>query len=158
VIVTTGGASVGDHDLIQPALADCGGKVDFWRIAMRPGKPVMVGTLRDAIVLGLPGNPVSAYVTATLLLLPLVRSLLGYSSVEPVIAHAIADDPFPANGARQDFIRARLVDGRLYRLANQDSGALSALAAADALVVRPVDAAEVQRGDTLPYIALRAHD
>ncbi|WP_446471859.1 molybdopterin-binding protein, partial [Blastomonas sp. CCH1-A6] len=154
VIVTTGGASVGDHDLIQPALADCGGTVDFWRIAMRPGKPVMVGRLGEAIVLGLPGNPVSAYVTATLLLLPLVRKMLGYQALVPMISQAIAGEPFPANGPRQDFVRAAWRDGRLVRLANQDSGALLALHRADALVVRPAHAAAARPGDRIDYIAL----
>lgn len=154
IIVTTGGASVGDHDLIQPALTDGGGAVDFWRIAMRPGKPVMVGKLGDAIVLGLPGNPVSAYVTATLLLLPLVRKMLGYQALVPMISQAIAGDPFPANGPRQDFVRARWHDGRLVRLGNQDSGALLALHRADALVVRPAHAAAVQPGEPVDYIAL----
>lgn len=155
IIVTTGGASVGDHDLIQPALLDSGGTVDFWRIAMRPGKPVMVGRLGDAIVLGLPGNPVSAYVTATLLLLPLVRKLLGYQQLVPATSQAIAGEPFPANGPRQDFVRARFHDGALIRLSNQDSGALSALLQADALVVRPIDAPEAKIGDPIDYIALR---
>jgi molybdopterin molybdotransferase len=155
IIVTTGGASVGDHDLIQPALLDSGGTVDFWRIAMRPGKPVMVGRLSDAIVLGLPGNPVSAYVTATLLLLPLVRKLLGYQQLVPATSQAIAGEPFPANGPRQDFVRARFHDGALIRLSNQDSGALSALLQADALVVRPIDAPEAKIGDPIDYIALR---
>jgi len=155
IIVTTGGASVGDHDLIQPALADCGGTVDFWRIAMRPGKPVMVGTLGQAIVLGLPGNPVSAYVTATLLLLPLVHKLLGYQQLVPATSQALAGEPFPANGPRQDFVRARFHDGALFRLSNQDSGALSALLQADALVVRPIGAPEAKIGDPIDYIALR---
>lgn len=154
IIVTTGGASVGDHDLIQPSLADCGGTVDFWRIAMRPGKPVMVGRLGDAIVLGLPGNPVSAYVTATLLLLPLIRKMLGYQSLVPGILHAIAGESFPANGPRQDFVRAAWQDGRLVRLGNQDSGALLALHRADALVMRPVGAPAVKPGDPIQYIAL----
>jgi molybdopterin molybdotransferase len=154
IIVTTGGASVGDHDLIQPALVDSGGAVDFWRIAMRPGKPVMVGTLGNAIVLGLPGNPVSAYVTALLLLLPLVRRLLGYQHVVPIISQGTAGSFFPANGARQDFMRARIDDARLYRIGNQDSGALSALQSADALVVRGAHADEAQPGDPIDYIAL----
>lgn len=154
IIVTTGGASVGDHDLIQPALADSGGTVDFWRIAMRPGKPVMVGTLSKAIVLGLPGNPVSAYVTALLLLLPLVRTMLGYQRVLPDIAQGVAGMPFPANGPRQDFVRAQIADGALHRIGNQDSGALAALHAADALVVRPAHAPEAAPVDPIDYIAL----
>jgi molybdopterin molybdotransferase len=155
IIVTTGGASVGDHDLIQPALLDSGGTVDFWRIAMRPGKPVMVGKLGDAIVLGLPGNPVSAYVTATLLLLPLVYKMLGYQVLAPIILQAIAGETFAANGPRQDFVRARWQDGRLVRLGNQDSGALLALHQADALVVRPIGASAAEPGDPVDYIALR---
>ena len=154
IIVTTGGASVGDHDLIQPALTDCGGTVDFWRIAMRPGKPVMVGRLGDAIVLGLPGNPVSAYVTAALLLLPLARKMLGYQVLEPMILQAVAGESFPATGPRQDFVRARWRDGRLVRLGNQDSGALLALHRADALVVRAIGAPETKPGDRIDYIAL----
>lgn len=154
IIVTTGGASVGDHDLIQPALTDGGGTVDFWRIAMRPGKPVMVGTLGDAIVLGLPGNPVSAYVTALLLLLPLVRKLLGYQRLMPSIEQGIAGVPFPANGTRQDFVRARFEGGALHRIGNQDSGALWALHAADALVVRAPHAPEAPIGAPIDYIAL----
>lgn len=154
ILVTTGGASVGDHDLIQPALADCGGTVDFWRIAMRPGKPVMVGTLGKTIVLGLPGNPVSAYVTALLLLLPLVRRQMGYQQLAPSISQGIAGTPFPANGARQDFVRARIEGGALHRIVNQDSGALSALHAADALVIRSVHSTEALPGDPIEYIAL----
>ncbi len=154
IIVTTGGASVGDHDLIQPALTDGGGTVDFWRIAMRPGKPVMVGTLGGSIVLGLPGNPVSAYVTALLLLLPLVRKLLGYQSLMPSIEQGIAGVPFPANGTRQDFVRARFEGGALHRIGNQDSGALSGLHAADALVVRAPHAPEAAIGAPVDYIAL----
>lgn len=154
IIVTTGGASVGDHDLIQPALLQQGGSVDFWRIAMRPGKPVMVGTLGESIVLGLPGNPVSAYVTALLLLLPLVRTMAGYSSTLPQVKHAAAGTPLPANGIRQDYMRARLIDGALVPVSSQDSGALSGLLAADALVIRPPQCAAARSGDTLPYIAL----
>jgi molybdopterin molybdotransferase len=154
IIVTTGGASVGDHDLVQPALIQAGGSVDFWRIAMRPGKPVMVGRLGKAIVLGLPGNPVSAYVTALLLLLPLVRTFAGYQDVLPAISHGLAGAPFPANGTRQDFMRATLQDGALFPVTNQDSGALSALAHADALVIRAAHHPASSIGDRLDYIAL----
>lgn len=154
IIVTTGGASVGDHDLIQPALNDCGGKVDFWRIAMRPGKPVMVGTLGNAIVLGLPGNPVSAYVTALLLLLPLVRTFAGHRQVLPPVLQAAAGAVIPANGPRQDFMRARWDQGHLLPVGSQDSGALASLHAADALIIRPAFQPEVQPGDPIDYIAL----
>ena len=154
IIVTTGGASVGDHDLIQPALIHSGGSVDFWRIAMRPGKPVMVGRLGNAIVLGLPGNPVSAYVTALVLLLPLVKTFAGIQQVMPVICQAKAGAAFPANGARQDFMRAHLIDGALVPVSSQDSGALSSLAAADVLVIRAPHQPQAEPGDSLDYIAL----
>jgi molybdopterin molybdotransferase len=156
IIVTTGGASVGDHDLLQPALKDCGGKMDFWRIAMRPGKPVMVGTLGNAIVLGLPGNPVSAYVTALLLLLPLVRALAGYQHVLPPVLQAAAGAAIPANGPRQDFMRARFDGGHLLPVSSQDSGALASLNAANALIIRPAFQPEVQPGDPIDYIAFDA--
>jgi molybdopterin molybdotransferase len=154
IIVTTGGASVGDHDLIQPGLLQSGGSVDFWRIAMRPGKPVMVGRLGNAIVLGLPGNPVSAYVTALLLLLPLVRTLAGYQQVLPHISQGVAGTDIPANGSRQDFMRARLKDDALHPVSSQDSGALSSLNAADALVIRAAHQPETPAGGALDYIAL----
>lgn len=154
IIVTTGGASVGDHDLVQPALVQEGGSVNFWKIAMRPGKPVMVGTLGQSIVLGLPGNPVSAYVTALLLLLPLVRTMAGNASPLPRIHSAPATEALAANGNRQDFMRARLIDGALVPVGNQDSGALSGLLSADALIIRPAHCAAAAPGEPLPYIAL----
>ena len=77
VIVTVGGASVGDHDHVRSALEDAGGRLDFWKVAMRPGKPLIAGTIGNALLLGLPGNPGSAFATATLFLLPLVRHLAG---------------------------------------------------------------------------------
>lgn len=154
IIVTTGGASVGDHDLVQPALVHQGGSVDFWRIAMRPGKPVMVGKLGDSIVLGLPGNPVSAYVTALLLLLPLVRTMAGFTTPLPVVQRAIAGVDLPANGVRQDFMRARFSDGALVPVSSQDSGALASLLAADALVIRAPHCGPTAAGEPLDYIAL----
>lgn len=154
IIVTTGGASVGDHDLVQPALIHQGGTVDFWRIAMRPGKPVMVGKLGDSIVLGLPGNPVSAYVTALMLLLPLVRTVAGFAEPLPTIQQAKAGVDFPSNGVRQDFMRTRFSDGALVPVSNQDSGALASLLVADALVIRAAHCGPTATGEPLDYIAL----
>lgn len=154
VIITTGGASVGDHDLIQPALLELGGSVDFWRIAMRPGKPVMVARLGGSIVVGLPGNPVSAFVTAHMLLLPLLRALLGASEALPRIAELPAGAPFPAVGNRQDFIRSMIGNGALYPLGNQDSGALHALWQADALAIRPAHALAAAIGDPIACMLL----
>jgi len=140
IIVTTGGASVGDHDLVRPALAEAGAAIDFWRIAMRPGKPLLAGKLGNAIVLGLPGNPVSAFVTARLFLLPLIAYLGGARTPLPATERARLAAPLPAVGNRDDYVRATLLGGRVTPLPNQDSGALSTLACADALIVRPAGA------------------
>ena len=140
IIVTTGGASVGDHDLVRPALAEAGAALDFWRIAMRPGKPLLAGKLGNAVVLGLPGNPVSAFVTARLFLLPLIAHLGGARNPFPPTERARLAAPLPPVGNRDDFVRATISAGRVTPLANQDSGALSTLALADALIVRPAGA------------------
>ena len=97
VVVTTGGASVGDHDLVRPALEAAGGTIDFWRVALRPGKPMMAGRLGDAIVLGLPGNPVSAFVTAQLFLRPLVATLAGAADPHPPTFTETLGEALPAN-------------------------------------------------------------
>ncbi len=99
IIVTSGGASVGDHDLVQQALRNVGAEIDFWKVAMRPGKPVMAGQLGGAIVLGLPGNPSSAFVTAFLFLLPLIRHLAGSKSPLPEVLTALLASR-PASGRR----------------------------------------------------------
>ena len=140
IIVTTGGASVGDHDLVRPALAEAGAAIDFWRIAMRPGKPLLAGKLGNAIVLGLPGNPISAFVTARLFLLPLIAYLGGARNPLPATERARLAAPLPAVGNRDDYVRATLLGGRVTPLPNQDSGALSTLACADTLIVRPAGA------------------
>jgi len=154
VIITTGGASVGDHDLVQPALTQLGGSVDFWRIAMRPGKPVMVARLGKTIVVGLPGNPVSAFVTAHMLVLPLLRAHLGATEALPRIAQLTAGAPFPAVGSREDFVRATVDHGAVRPLANQDSGALHALSQADALAIRPAQAPAATIGDPIDCMML----
>lgn len=140
VIVTSGGASVGDHDLVRPALAQAGATLDFWRVAMRPGKPLMAGKLGDAIVVGLPGNPVSAFVTARLFLLPLLAHLGGAKDPLPGTEIALLGGALPAVGTRDDYIRARWEGGRVTPLANQESGAVGMLALANALIVRAAGA------------------
>jgi molybdopterin molybdotransferase len=136
VIVTIGGASVGDHDLVRPALAAAGATLDFWKIAMRPGKPLFAGRLGNAIVLGLPGNPVSAFVTAHIFLMPLLAHLGGAPAPIPQTTPAYVDMPLPAVGPRDDYIRAVMVEGRVRPLTKQDSGAVSALTLADILIIR----------------------
>ena len=140
VIVTTGGASVGDHDLVRPALDAAGATLDFWRIAMRPGKPLLAGRLGTTIVLGLPGNPVSAFVTAQLFLLPLLARLNGARNPLPPIEKVRLACALPAAGNRDDYVRAVLTDGSVRPLPNQDSASLSTLAQANALIVRPAGA------------------
>lgn len=137
VVVTTGGASVGDHDLVRPALEEWGAELSFWKVAIRPGKPLMVARRGSQLVLGLPGNPVSSMVTAYLFLLPLLRALLG--AAQP-LARAL---PFtlganlPPVGDRREFVRAMFDDqGRLVPVRSQDSGALGSLALAEVLIDR----------------------
>jgi molybdopterin molybdotransferase len=154
IIVTTGGASVGDHDLVRPALEMAGATLDFWKVAMRPGKPLMAGTIGETIVLGLPGNPVSAFVTATLFLLPLVRHLSGARNPLPRRIAATCTEPLAAVGPRTDFIRARWHDGGLAPLPSIDSGVLSSLARADALIIREAGSAPAARGLSVEAILL----
>lgn len=154
IIVTTGGASVGDHDLIAPALQAAGGKIDFWKIAMRPGKPVIAGTIGSAILLGLPGNPVSAYVTALLFLLPLIRHLDGASQPLPQRLSAILGADLSANGVRTDHLRASFTDGVITPVGANDSAMLAALSISNTLIIRDIDSEAVTKGTEVPYYAL----
>jgi molybdopterin molybdotransferase len=154
ILVTTGGASVGDHDLVRPALERAGATIDFWRIAMKPGKPLMAGTRGDAVVLGLPGNPVSAFVTATIFLLPLIRASLGATAPLPRLQPAILASPLPATGPRAEYLRGRWLGGQVEQLPAQDSAALAALAAADLLIARPAHAAPAAAGESVQILPL----
>jgi len=154
IIVTTGGASVGDHDLVLPALEKAGATIDFWKVAMKPGKPVMIGTLGDAIVLGLPGNPVSAFVTATLFLKPLIAHLLGAARPAPVSSLARLGAAMPATGNRAEYLRGKWVDGSAVPLSGQDSAGLAALVEAEMLIVRRAGAAELAAGAEVEIISL----
>lgn len=137
LLVTTGGASVGDHDLVRPALEAAGGGVDFWRIALRPGKPLLAGTLGDAMFLGLPGNPVSAFVTAELFVKPLIRALSGAIDPLPHPVSARVAEPLPAGGPRTDYLRGRVGQDGVRVAAIQDSSMLLTLARSNCLVIRP---------------------
>lgn len=154
IVVTTGGASVGDHDLVRPALEAAGGTVDFWRIAIRPGKPILAGRRGDAIVLGLPGNPVSAFVTATLFLRPLIAAMAGAADPLPRLLRAELADPLPRNDHRQDYLRATFINGRVSAAALQDSSMLATLAHATCLIVRPPHAPPAAIGDTVDILPL----
>lgn len=153
VIVTSGGASVGDHDLIRPALETWGAEIDFWRVAIKPGKPILVARRGRQIVLGLPGNPVSSHVTAFLFLLPLMRALQGANTCLPRRIATRLATPLAPGGSRREFLRARWDGREITPLALQDSGALSSLAAANALIDRPARAAAGQAGEeVLAYL------
>jgi molybdopterin molybdotransferase len=142
ILITTGGASVGDHDLVKQSLEAEGVAMAFWRIAMRPGKPMMHGRLGAMRVIGLPGNPVSSYVCGYLFLVPLIRTLSGRTDIHHIGETALLGRDVAANDQREDYLRARLEvrsDGALIAtpVNHQDSSLLGNLAAARALVIRP---------------------
>ncbi len=150
VIITSGGASVGDHDLVRPALAAIGATIDFWRVGIKPGKPLLIATRGHQIILGLPGNPASAYVTAFLFMLPLLRAMLGAAQPLPFAIQARLTSPMARGGSRMEFLRANW-DGATVTLDPlQDSGALSPLARANALVVREAWANAKPAGTDVP--------
>lgn len=159
VLVTTGGASVGDHDLVQVALKAEGVEMAFWRIALRPGKPMMHGRLGALRVLGLPGNPVSSYICGYLFLVPLIRALSGRTQVDHAFEHGVLGGDLPANDMRQDYLRARLSPGAdglpvATSVGMQDSSLAANLAAADALIVRPPFAPAAPAGSRCTLIRL----
>jgi len=154
VIVTSGGASVGDHDLVRPALAELGAELAFWRVAIKPGKPLLVARRGHQVILGLPGNPAAAFVTGFLFLLPLIRAALGAGDPMPHPIPAALREAMPAGGSRMEFLRAVWDGGQVSLDGLQDSGALSSLARANALVVRPAHAPEAPAGQSVPVYLL----
>jgi molybdopterin molybdotransferase len=159
VLVTIGGASVGDHDLVAPVLTARGMNLSFWKIAMRPGKPLMFGRLGQTRILGLPGNPVSSLVCARLFLVPLLRALLGMSIEESSPLKARTAVELEANGAREHYMRARQRRGEdgfplVSPVRSQDSSLLSPLAEADCLLVRPAGAPAVPVGGLVSILPL----
>ena len=159
LLVTTGGASVGEHDLIRDALGQTGLVLDFWQIAMRPGKPLMVGMFRGTPMIGLPGNPVSTIVCSLLFLKPAIERLSGIEARAPILQKARLAAPLKSNDHRQDYLRATLArsaDGTLEvrPFGKQDSSMMSLLAAADCLIVRPPHAPAVIAGDPVDVMLL----
>ena len=146
LIVTSGGASVGDHDLLRPALEQWGAQIEFWRVAIKPGKPLLVASKGRTLVLGLPGNPVSSHVTAYLFLLPLIRALSGAAAMMPKKFEAVLTQDMPAASERREFVRGRWDGAQVTPLRNQDSGALATLAASNVLIERPAGAAAIAAG------------
>jgi len=166
VLVTTGGASVGDHDLVIESLRQRGMTLDFWQIAMRPGKPLLFGQLgsgQSAVpVLGLPGNPVSALVCAILFLVPAISRMLGLPGEPPATEPAILGTKLAANDRRADHLRATLARGPqgesiVTPFPVQDSAMLQRLARADALILRAPHAPALAEGAEVRVIRLEAH-
>ncbi len=154
IIVTTGGASVGDHDLVQTALTNIGADMDFWKVAMRPGKPLMAGKIGGTIVLGLPGNPSSAFVTSFLFLLPLVRHMAGCLTPLPVLFEAISGTALPQGGVRAEYLRAKIDGPVITPLTGQDSGLTAPLASANALLLQPPHVPPRAIGTVVQYLRL----
>jgi molybdopterin molybdotransferase len=159
ILVTSGGASVGDHDLVQTALAAEGMALSFWKVAMRPGRPMMHGRLGATHVLGLPGNPVSAYVCSLLFLLPLMRRLAGRTDLEQPAEQALLGCDLPENDGRADYLRSSLTPGHDGRpvatpFAVQDSSMLAPLARADCLLLREPHAPAAKAGSRCAIIKL----
>jgi len=159
ILITTGGASVGDHDLVKQSLDAEGITMTFWQIAMRPGKPMIHGRLGAMRVIGLPGNPVSSYVCGFLFLVPLIRALSGRAVIQHVGENALLGRPVGANDRRQDYLRARLEvrsDGALIAtpVDHQDSSLLGNLAAARALVIRAPFAPSAAAGSPCTILRL----
>ncbi len=152
ILVTIGGASVGDHDLVRPALMEAGAEIDFWKVAIKPGKPLMAGRLGDNLVVGLPGNPVSAYVTALLFAVPLINAFRGIAAPLPNLRKVPCGSALPEPGTRTDHIRARLVDGRAMPIGINDSAALTALSKSDVLIVRKAGAPACAEGDLVDVL------
>jgi molybdopterin molybdotransferase len=156
LLVTTGGASVGDHDLVASALGEQGLALNFWKVAMRPGKPLMHGHIGRLPLLGLPGNPVSAYLCAALFLKPAIERLLGLPGEAPDVVPATLRAGLPANDHRADHLRCRLsvVGGVLMADAarRQDSAMMRILADADGIILRAPHAPEAKAGDVVQVI------
>jgi molybdopterin molybdotransferase len=159
VIVSIGGASVGDHDLVGPVLRQRGMVLSFWNIAMRPGKPLMFGRLGTSRVLGLPGNPVSSLVCTRVFLVPLLRALLGQPPRDALPVQARAGVDIEGNGPRQHYMRATTAAGAaglpvVSPVRSQDSSLLSPLAQADCLLIRPPRAPLTPKGALVPILPL----
>ncbi len=154
LVLTVGGASVGDHDLVGPVAADLGMEQAFYKVAMRPGKPLMAGRLGDATMIGLPGNPVSAIVCGHVFVAPVIRKMLGLGEAPAPRRQAPLARAVAANGPREHYMRARRTDAGLCPFDSQDSALLSVLAEADALLVRPASDGPRATGEIVDFIPL----
>ena len=154
LIVTIGGASVGDHDLVAKAGKSLGMQQSFYKVAMRPGKPLMAGRIKDTPMIGLPGNPVSSMVCGHVFLTPMIRQMLGLPAEQTRHTLAPLACAIARNGPREHYMRASFSNGQLTPFDRQDSALLSVLAQANALLVRPPHAPALDAGTEVPYILL----
>ncbi|WP_371169825.1 gephyrin-like molybdotransferase Glp [Aliiroseovarius sp. 2305UL8-7] len=154
LIVTIGGASVGDHDLVGDVAAELGMNQSFYKVLMRPGKPLMAGRMGDAIMIGLPGNPVSSMVCGHVFVVPALRAMLGLGKAAAARQSAKLAAPVGPNGPREHYMRARVENGEVTIFDSQDSALLSVLAQANALAVRaPNDPARTV-GDDIEFLSI----
>ncbi|WP_299191095.1 gephyrin-like molybdotransferase Glp [uncultured Litoreibacter sp.] len=156
LIVTIGGASVGDHDIVGKVAADRGLERAFYKIAMRPGKPLMAGRIGDSVLIGLPGNPVSSMVCGEIFIRPVLDKMLGFDAQPRPRHRAKLMKPLPANGPREHYMRARhdAIHQQIQAFEKQDSSLLMVLAHATALIVRPPNDLARAAGDTVEYVIL----
>lgn len=154
LIVTIGGASVGDHDLVAPVAEALGMERAFYKVAMRPGKPLMAGKLNGAAMIGLPGNPVSAMVCGTVFVIPMLRAMLGLGQTGAKHHNAILACDLPENGPRAHYMRATLKDGEITPFDRQDSALLSVLSQANALLLRPPKDPALRAGSQVSFVPL----
>lgn len=155
LIVTIGGASVGDHDVVANLAPQLGFDQSFYKVAMRPGKPLMAGRFGAAMMIGLPGNPVSAMVCGHVFVAPVARAMLGLAAGAAPRRRGVLAQDLPANGPREHYMRARFEDGGLVAFGSQDSSLLSILGKADALIVRAPKDGPRSVGDFVEYLPLR---
>ncbi len=155
LVVTIGGVSVGDHDVMRDAMTNQGVELDFWKVRIKPGKPLVVGSHPSAVVIGLPGNPVSAQLTCGLFVLPLVRAMQSATHCLPRRTRGILGEALRQNPGRLNFHRVRLDDDRIMPLNKQSSGATNSLADADALALVPEDSSGFDAGESVELILLR---
>ena len=154
LLLTIGGASVGDYDLVADAAAGHGMEWAFYKVAMRPGKPLMAGNAGEMVMIGLPGNPVSAIVCGLIFVLPALRAMLGLGQHAAPRLTAPLAQPLAQNGPREHYMRAVLEDGALTAMSSQDSSLLSILSRANALIVRPLGDPPRQPGEIVEYLPL----
>ncbi|MFC3616618.1 gephyrin-like molybdotransferase Glp [Lutimaribacter marinistellae] len=154
LVITIGGASVGDHDLVAQVAEGLGMDRAFYKVRMRPGKPLMAGHLAGASMVGLPGNPVSSMVCGHIFILPMLRRMMGFVPADPQLKEGQLAEPLSANGPREHYMRACIGSGGLTAFPSQDSSLLTVLADADALILRPPNDPPRDAGDTVFYLPL----